>query len=158
MRFLHSKLDADRLLNASIEMAKKLLERLGGFLPFGIVITVQGGKEVKVAVDDTDLKDPQAIADLLRQKLREGCAKLEFRCVALVRNITRIKDDGRESTEIQVTVEPMTDEGVTCYLPFQLSPQGVVDAGPLYATKPVERFYPEDLQPPAETDRSGRPL
>jgi hypothetical protein len=143
----YSEIEANEILNRAIGIATGFLKDQRGFPPFCLAITVSG-RRINQVPDTSITEDPAQLADMLRQEVRSSCARLRFRCVAFTRHVSVESESGELQPSIQITIEQLGPKHVTCYLPYQVTSSGEIQPGELYATEPVESFFPVDAPTP----------
>lgn len=129
------------MLNDVIDMASKLIEKHGAHMPFAMVVT-SSGERVNVAPDDSEIRDPQILFDLVRDEVKAGARDGSFRAIAIARNIEYVSAETMAKTDaIQITLDHVEDSAVTCYLPYAQVASGDYLPGTLFATDPDDTFF-----------------
>jgi hypothetical protein len=131
----------NELLNDALTMAQKLIEEHGSHIPFAMAVNGQGNR-VNIAVDDIDRPGADVHISTLLSVLRERCGSRELAAVAFVRNVEyQSAVDGTLVDAIEVNLDHVEAEAVTCYLPYSLAEKRRFVAGELFATAPREIFF-----------------
>jgi hypothetical protein len=147
----YSDFEANELLHHALSIALGMLNNDTGFPPFCLAVTVSG-KRLNKIVDTSIETDPAVLASSLRAAICRDCASLQYRCVAFTRNVMVADDLEKPEDAIEVTIQQLGATHTTCYLPYRRV-NGRPVPGEIYATEPVESFFPADPQ----EDPSGPP-
>ncbi|MDR2565100.1 MAG: hypothetical protein LBC97_03385 [Bifidobacteriaceae bacterium] len=119
--------DLDELLDASLQLGTRLLEKNGMVIPFAFIITAEGKTEGVDVYED--YPDVNAKLAGLREVLRAN--RDSYRAAAITAEMTV---DGRDV--LGVTLEHSEGIQLQAYLPFKKSPlRGKYSYGDLFATK-----------------------
>ncbi len=136
-----AKEQLEELLNDTIAMAQKLIEKHGSHVPFAMVIDAKG-ERVNIAVDDAERPGVDILDSTLLSTLRERCRRRELVAVAFVRNVEyRSAVDGTQVDAIEVNLDHVECEAVTCYLPYSIAEKTRFVPGELFATQAREIFF-----------------
>ena len=113
--------DLDRLLRECVEAAGRALAASGGFWPFAVALTRDGGL-VSPDVDPGEPRpDPLRVVRLLRTALRADADGLRATAVC---TDARVTVGGATSAALRVELEPRDDAPLTLVVPYERGPDG----------------------------------
>jgi hypothetical protein len=132
--------DMDTLLDEALRVAVYFLEKNGEFFPFGVTMT-RGGKIAHAQGYTGDEQPPsQLVIDLLLHGMRQGASNGDYRAVTLVSDVRVSVPGGPAQDAVSVMVEHLTEEPVTCYLPYTVT-NSKFDFGELFAERAERRVF-----------------
>ena len=136
-----SREQLDELLNEAIEMAQKLIAKHGSHMPFAMGIRPNGDR-LNIAADDSETQEVDVLAETVLKRVRELCESRELTAVAFATNVDYLSaQDGSPTDAIEVTVDHIKRDAVTCYLPYSHTQSGDCLPGQLFATDPKHEFF-----------------
>ncbi len=110
--------DMNALLDEGLRIAAHLLEKNGEFFPFGVTISTDGKINHVQGYTGEDYPPSQDLINLLLNGFLAGAKSGDYRATSLVCD-THIFLNGNSKTDaINVIVEHVEDEPVTCFLPY----------------------------------------
>jgi len=132
--------ELDSLLDAAMRKALRLVQEQRTHLPFAMVIGTNG-EQAEITGDDSGLDDPRARHAWITQQVAAAIAAGRYRAVAVARNIELTHNKtGKRADAIEVTLDHIGDQAVTCYMPYDLG-RGRLSTGELVATAPAASFF-----------------
>ncbi len=137
---MNARDELNSLLDKSIRMALQLVERHGSHMPFAIGVTADG--EINnIAADDSELPGADVLYERTTEYVKEAVSVGHLRAVALARNIELTSNvDGTTTDAVEVTLDHINDDAVTCCLPYQLS-DGKIIVGEMAAKDADISFF-----------------
>jgi hypothetical protein len=128
------------LLDAAMRKALRLVQEQGSHMPFAVAVTTNG-EQVDIAGDDREVADPQARHAWITQQVSAAVAAGQYRAVAVVRNIELTHNKtGKQADAVEVTLDHVDDQPVTCYMPYELR-RGRLNTAEIVATAPSASFF-----------------
>lgn len=131
-----SRADMENLLGRLVPFAQQLLEKQGGFLPFGGVLR-DDGEFAGLMASATD--QPAEHGELLAQLvagMRAGAQRGEYRATAVCLDVLVNHPDTEEETSaICVRLEDRDGEAVDVYVPYETAEEGNISYGEVFATR-----------------------
>jgi hypothetical protein len=129
------------LLSAAIDIGLKLIAKHGNHIPFALVVRVNGERQ-NIAADDTKVHDGAILARTVLETVRGMVERQELRAIAIARNIDyQSAIDRSHVNAIEVDLDHVYDQPVTCMLPYKLEGPGQAVPGELFAIEPREQFF-----------------
>ena len=113
--------DANELLNAAVNYARRMLRRYGEFGPFGF--SLNGSREVvNETVPRKDLPpDPSMLLQLLQDQLVERSGKKEIIAAATAANVTMTKTSAEGfSDALLVEIEHQSGYCIKAFVPYRI--------------------------------------
>jgi len=133
--------ELNALLNAAIDIALKLIAKYGNHIPFALVVHIDGKRE-NIAADNSEIHDGNILAQAVLEEVRRLVTASAIRAVAFARNIDYQSAIDRSHVDaIEVDLDHLDDQPVTCMLPYTLDPDGHPRPGELVAIEPREQFF-----------------
>jgi hypothetical protein len=133
--------ESDALLNSALAMAMRLLTVHGSHIPFAMVLD-QDGAQSNIAADDSETQDRDVLALAVQDQVKEMCAAGKLQAIAFARNISfRKSQDGPSTAAVEVNLDHVRDNAVTCILPYELGPTAEPQPGELFAIDPRVTFF-----------------
>jgi hypothetical protein len=133
--------ELNALLNAAIEMALHLIQRHGSHIPFAMTVS-NDGRRTDIGADNTHVSDGTILYDTVRQEVTKVIQQNTIRALVIARNIHfRRADTGQETDAIELRLDHISGEPVTCYLPYRFL-KGRYHPEELFAIEEAERFFP----------------
>jgi hypothetical protein len=130
----HAKADAEKIMQAMLPFAKRMLEEYGEFLPYGAAMT-SNGEVVSVAGHDGREKPPsQDIIGLLRDSFRASAKSRKYKATGIFFNVRVVAPGSSETTDaIAIALDHQENYSVVVYIPYKLV-SGKVQYGEIFAT------------------------
>ena len=119
---MNAKHDSERLMNAMLALAEKMLRQYGEFYPYGGFMNAEGAI-LDVGADDPDTGFPKSnnLIYVLRSSFREMAYTEKCKAVAIVFNVTvNLPKSDRLSNAIQVCVDHMDGYSAEVFFPYQI--------------------------------------
>jgi len=113
--------DANELLNAAVNYARRMLRRYGEFGPFGF--SLNGSREVvNETVPRKDLPpDPSMLLQLLQDQLVERSGKKEIIAAATAANVTMTKTSAEGFADaLLVEIEHQSGYCIKAFVPYRI--------------------------------------
>jgi hypothetical protein len=117
-----SRDDANELLNAAVNYAKRMLRKYGEFGPFGFSLNQQR-ELVNETVPRTDLPpDPAMLLQLLQDQLTERSSNKEIIAAATAANVTlaKVSEEGF-SDALLVEIEHQNGYCIKAFVPYRMA-------------------------------------
>ena len=114
--------DSEKLMNAMLPLAEKMLRKYGEFYPFGGYMKPDG-TVVDVGAADPDADHPKSkdLIYILRSSLREMAHRLECTATAVVFNVAVTPpDSAHKGDAIQVCIEHADGYSAEVFFPYRL--------------------------------------
>lgn len=125
---MDAKRESERLMNALLPFAEKMLREYGEFYPYGGYIKSYGAI-VDVGANDPDTDHPKS-ADLiyiLRSSLREIAASGECRAAGVVFDVkVTLPTSGQKSDAIQLCIDHAEGYSVEVFVPYRIIDKEIV--------------------------------
>jgi hypothetical protein len=139
---MNHKEDSEKLMNAVLPLAQRMLRRYGEFYPFGNYMKPDGTiVEVGAASPDTDHPKSKDLIYLLRSSFQELARTNRCKVVALVFDIAvPVPKSTRKSDAIQVCIEHEDGYSVEVFFPYQIIDDQVV-YGETFAQQANHRIF-----------------
>ena len=138
--------ECNSLLNKAISMAMHLVGRHGSHIPFAMVLD-HAGSQTDIAADDTELRDRDVLAANVQDQVVRMCREGKLRAIAFARNISfRRSPEGPSISAVEVNLDHLQDEAVTCILPYEVVSAGEPRPGELFAIDPRVSFFDSSLR------------
>ena len=117
-----SRDDANELLNAAVNYAKRMLRKYGEFGPFGFSLNQQR-ELVNETVPRTDLPpDPAMLLQLLQDQLTERSSNKEIIAAATAANVTLAKTSEEGfSDALLVEIEHQNGYCIKAFVPYRMA-------------------------------------
>ena len=130
--------DFGTLMGAVLPPAQAMLQDLGGFIPFGAMITKQGEPQMAGGAGDASQWTPEEIIAMYQDGFRDAVKLGFYRAVAICLDV-RVTVPGKlEKTDaLQILLEHETGEALGVFLPYAKNLAGELEYGPMFAT-PIE--------------------
>ena len=109
---------AQRLMNAGLPFAEKMLAEHGRFFPFGTVMLPDGLIRAVGATEDLEQAPDELYRNML-QALRAGAGDGSFAAAATFANVEMQHPDGRTITAVHVALEHRAGYCVDIYFPVE---------------------------------------
>src|SRR5262249_6432844 len=110
-------------------------------IPFAMVLD-QDGAQSNIAADDSEIQDRDALASAVQDQVKEMCAASKLQAIAFARNISfRRSTDGPSIAAVEVNLDHVRDNAVTCVLTYEIGPSGEPQPGELFAVDPRVTFF-----------------
>jgi hypothetical protein len=125
---MNAKQEAERLMNAMLPLAEKMLRQHGEFYPYGGYIKPDG-EIVDVAAKDPDTERPKSkdLIYILRSSFREMASTNQCKAVAIVFDVAvTLPESNQKSDAIQVCVEHVEGYSAEVFFPYQIVSKEIV--------------------------------
>jgi len=119
---MNAKQESEKLMNAMLPLAEKMLKQYGEFYPYGGCMKPDGSI-VDVGADDSDTDHPKSkdLIYVLRSSFREMANTGQCKAVAIVFNTSvNLPKSDRKSDAIQVCVEHAEGYSAEVFFPYQI--------------------------------------
>ena len=137
-----SRDDANELLNAAVNYARRMLRKYGEFGPFAFSLNEQRELVNETAPHKDLPPDPEMLLDLLRQELAERSGSKEIIAAATAANVTLAKaSEEGFSDALLVEIEHQNGYCIKAFIPYRMA------GGQLFGVLPrVVRFGAVQVQ------------
>lgn len=122
------KQESERLMNAVLPLAEKMLRLYGEFYPYGGYMKLDG-TIVDIGVQDPDTDRPKSkdLLYILRSSFREMAETNQCKAVAIVFAVSvKLPRSNRESDAIEVCVEHAEGYSAEVFFPYQIKNKEIV--------------------------------
>ena len=119
---MSAKQDSERLMNAVLPLAEKMLRQYGEFYPYGGYMK-SDGTIVDVGAEDPDTDRPKSkdLVYVLRSSFREMAGTNQCKAVAIVLDVAvSLPESNRKSDAIQVCVDHADGYSAEVFFPYQI--------------------------------------
>jgi hypothetical protein len=119
---MNAKQESEKLMNAVLPLAEKMLRQHGEFYPYGGYMKPDG-TVVDVGADDPDTDRPKSrdLIYVLRSSFREMASTNQCKAVAIVFDVVvNLPDSDRKSDAIQVCVDHADGYSAEVFFPYQI--------------------------------------
>jgi hypothetical protein len=125
---MNAKQEAERLMNAMLPLAEKMLRQHGEFYPYGGYIKPDGTiVEVGAADPDTGRPKSKDLIYILRSSFREMASTNQCKAVAMVFDVAvTLPESDQKSDAIQVCVEHVAGYSAEVFFPYQIVSKEIV--------------------------------
>jgi hypothetical protein len=125
---MNAKQEAERLMNAMLPLAEKMLRQHGEFYPYGGYIKPDGTiVEVGAAYPDTGRPKSNDLIYILRSSFREMASTNQCKAVAMVFDVAvTLPESDQKSDAIQVCVEHVEGYSAEVFFPYQIVSKEIV--------------------------------
>lgn len=117
------KQEAEKLMNAVLPVAERMLKEHREFYPYGGCLRPDGSITHIGATDsDTDHPKSRDLLFVLKESLREMAGRRECKAVAIVFDVAiTLPKSGERSDSIQVNIEHVDGYSVEVFFPYRLA-------------------------------------
>jgi hypothetical protein len=125
---MNAKQESERLMNAVLPLAEKMLRQYGEFYPYGGYMKLDG-TIVDIGVEDPDTDRPKSkdLLYILRNSFREMAETNQCKAVAMVLSVSvKLPRSNHESDAIQVCVEHADGYSAEVFFPYQIKNKQIV--------------------------------
>src|SRR5258708_7402473 len=119
---MNTKQESERLMNAMLPLAEKMLRQHGEFYPYGGYMKPDG-TIVDVGADDSDTDRPKSkdLIYVLRSSFQKMASTNQCKAVAIVFDVAvNLPESDRKSDAIQVCVEHVDGYSAEVFFPYQI--------------------------------------
>jgi hypothetical protein len=119
---MNAKQESEKLMNAVLPLAEKMLRQYGEFYPYGGYMKPDG-TVVDLGADDPDTDRPKSkdLIYLLRSSLRELASMNQCKASAVVFDVAvDIPNSNRKSDAVQVCVDHVDGYSAEVFLPYHI--------------------------------------
>jgi hypothetical protein len=138
------KAECEALLDMALDFAEQMLGKHGEFQPFGIVM--KGTDEVTAVAprEGSERSSSSALIEVLKDSLRAGAERGEYRATAVVYNARIALPDAEEKSDaIAVSLDHRDHYTLLVAVPYQVD-DGRVILGPTLAEKGEGDIFRQD--------------
>jgi hypothetical protein len=139
---MNAKQESEKLMNALLPLAEKMLKQYGEFYPYGGYMKLDG-TIVDLGAEDPDTDRPKSkdLIYLLRSSLRETVSTNQCKAVAIVFDVAVVppKSD-RKSDAIQVCLDHADGYSAEVFFPYQIIGSEIV-YGETFAQEGKHDFF-----------------
>ena len=130
--------DFGALISAVLPPAQAMLQDLGGFVPFGAMITKQGEPQMAGGAGDASQWTTEEIIAMYQDGFRDAVKLGFYRAVAICLDV-RVTVPGKlEKTDaLQIMLEHENGEALGVFLPYEKDFDDEIKYGQMFAT-PIE--------------------
>lgn len=134
--------DFEKLLNAVIPIAQRMLKDLGGFIPFGAFVTADGEVQLAGGEGDPSHLETQEIVEMYLDAYQAVAANGNFNSTALCVDV-RIHVPGKmdKTDAIQIMLEHSGGEALNAFMPYEKHEEAEIIYAPLFATPSDPRVF-----------------
>ena len=125
---MNPKQESEKLMNAMLLLAEKMLRQHGEFYPYGGWMKPDG-EIVDVGAQDPDTDHPKSkdLIYVLRSSFQEMASTSKCKAVAIVFDVAvNLPSSNRKSDAIQVSVDHINGYSVEVFFPYQIVNNEVV--------------------------------
>jgi hypothetical protein len=119
---MNAKEESERLMNAMLPLAEKMLREYGEFYPYGGYMKADG-EIVDMGATDPDTCRPKSkdLIYVLRSSFQEMARANQCKAIAIVVDVAvNLPDSDQKSDAIQVCLEHMGGYSVEVFFPYQI--------------------------------------
>jgi hypothetical protein len=119
---MNSKQDCEKLMNAILPLAERMLNECGEFYPYGGYMK-PNGEVVQVGAKDEDTEYPKSkdLLFILRDSFSEAASAGKCKATAIVFDVrVELPDTGKKSNAIQVCVEHADGYSAEVFFPYAI--------------------------------------
>ncbi|HWZ99248.1 MAG TPA: hypothetical protein VN025_15935 [Candidatus Dormibacteraeota bacterium] len=119
---MNAKLESEKLMNAVLTLAEKMLRQYGEFYPYGGYMT-PGGEIIDVGAKDPTTNHPKSedLIQSLRSSFRALASEKKCKAVALVFDVAVVLPNStRKSDAIQVCVDHVDGYSAEVFFPYHI--------------------------------------
>jgi hypothetical protein len=132
-RTMNAKQESEKLMNAVLPLAEKMLRQHGEFYPYGGYMKPDG-TIVDVGADDPDTDRPKSkdLLYVLRSSFREMASAYQCKAVAVVFDVAvNLPNSNRKRDAIQVCIDHAAGYSVEVFFPYQIVINEIVYEEPM---------------------------
>jgi hypothetical protein len=125
---MNPKQESEKLMNAVLPFAEKMLRQHGEFYPYGGYMKPDG-TIIEVGADDPDTDRPKSrdLIYVLRNSFREMASMNHCKAVAMVFDVAvTLPESDQKSDAIQVCVEHVEGYSAEVFFPYQIVSKEIV--------------------------------
>jgi hypothetical protein len=119
---MNAKQESEKLMNAMLPLAEKMLRQYGEFYPYGGYMKLDG-TIVDVGADDPDTDRPKSrdLIYVLKSSFQEMARTNQCKAVAIIFDVAvNLPESNRKSDAIQVCVDHADGYSAEIFLPYQV--------------------------------------
>lgn len=136
-----AKEDAEKLMNAFIGFAVKMLNESGEFYPYGAAMLPDGETVAVAGYEGQDFPPSQAIIDLLNDGFQRAARAGEYKATAMFYDVrTTLPGTGTKSDAIAVALDHADDYSVVVYFPYKID-NGQASFGDVFAQAGANNIF-----------------
>ena len=130
--------DFGTLIGAVLPPAQAMLKDLGGFVPFGAMITKQGEPQMAGGAGDASQWTTEEIIAMYQDGFRDAVKLGFYRAVAICLDVRVTVPDKIEKTDaLNIMLEHENGEALGVFLPYEKGFDDQIEYGQMFAT-PIE--------------------
>jgi hypothetical protein len=125
---MNAKQESEKLMNAVLPLAEKMLKEYGKFYPYGGYMK-PSGEIVDVGADDLDTDHPKSkdLIYVLRSSFQEKARAKQCKAVAIVFDVTvDLPGTHQKSDAIQVCVEHVNGYSAEVFFPYEIVNEEII--------------------------------
>jgi hypothetical protein len=142
---MNAKQESEKLMNALLPFAKRMLRDYGEFYPYGGYMKLDG-TIVDFGAEDPDTDHPKSkdLIYLLRSSLQEKASTNECKAVAIVFDVTvALPESDRKSDAIQVCLDHADGYSAEVFFPYHVVNHEIV-YGKTFAQKGKDEIFAKE--------------
>ena len=128
----NSKRQSEDLMNASIELAEKLLTEHGEFYPFGHAMLKDEQIVSVAAYDGNEFPPSRELIELLEAAFKVGALKKEYIGTALAYDVKVSSEEGKSEDALAINIDNVADYSIIIIIPYYFN-DGVLEFGEITA-------------------------
>jgi hypothetical protein len=139
---MNAKQESEKLMNALVPLAERMLRQYGEFYPYGGYMKYDG-TVVDLGAEDADTDRPKSedLIFLLRSSLRETVSANQCKAVAIIFDVVvGLPKSDRKSDAIQVCVDHAEGYSAEVFLPYEIVDNKIV-YGETFAQEGKHEFF-----------------
>jgi hypothetical protein len=137
-----AKADCEVLMSSALPLAKQMLDRFGGFLPYGGVMRVDGQLTSVACYDGREHPPSTDVIKLLKAAFIAGAKEGQFKATALVYDVrVTLPSTGKKSDAIAVSLNHRNAYSVIVLFPYNIE-SGKAAIGAAFAQKGKADIFP----------------
>jgi hypothetical protein len=132
---MSGKSDCEKLLNAVLPVAERMLSQFGEFYPYGGYMRLDG-EIIHVGAEDEDTEHPKSkdLLYVLRDSFSEKAAMGACKATAIVFDVRVVPPGAQEKSDaVQVCLEHADGYSAEIFLPYRIDQDGRVTYGAMFA-------------------------
>ena len=117
------KHESEKLMNAVLPVAERMLKEHGEFYPYGGCMRLDGSI-AHIGANDSDTDHPKSrdLLFVLKDSLKEMASRRECKAIAIVFDVAiTLPKSGEKSDAIQVNIEHVDGYSVEVFFPYRLA-------------------------------------
>jgi hypothetical protein len=128
--------DVEKLMNALVPFAEKMLREQRGFFPYGGAMLPDGSVTMIGAHPGDDRPKSESVIAMLEDGFRKGAVQKKYKATGIVYDVTTVAPGATAKTDaIAVRLDHEAGYSVVVMVPYRVAPGGEILKGPVFATK-----------------------